>query len=105
MQVTEARTAVARVVCMGQDHLDLYVVASTSGNTMAHPKTGDEVLVKKSVGISRDDHEMPRCANTKTRPRSWWCKVDSAWVSCSTTRHSKSVGWVFITGAGPRHVL
>ena len=41
------RSAVARVVYMARDRPDLDVVACTLAKTMAHPKRGDEWLVKR----------------------------------------------------------
>ena len=41
------RSAVARVVFLAQDRPDLDVVACTFAKTTAHPKIGDEWLVKR----------------------------------------------------------
>ena len=41
------RGAVARVVYLVQDRPDLEVVACEMAKTMAHPRVGDEALIKK----------------------------------------------------------
>ena len=52
------RRAVAHVVCMAQDRPDLDVAACTLSTTMARPRKGDEVLVKR---VCRCIKGRPRC--------------------------------------------
>ena len=62
---------------------------------MAHPKIGDEWLVKR---VCRYIKGRPRFAQTFEYQGDYHelvVQTDSDWASCKSTRQSNSGGWVF----------
>ena len=52
MKSREHRSQVARVVYLAQDRLDLDVAACEAAKTMATPRVGDEMLIKRNFVFS-----------------------------------------------------
>ena len=89
------RGAVARVVYMAQDRPDLGVVACTVAKTMAHPKIGNQWLVKR---VCRYIKVRPRDAQFheyQGEAQELVVQTDSDWASWKSTRRSHSGGLVF----------
>ena len=90
------RSAVARVVYTAQDRPDLDVAACTLSKTMAPPRQGDEVLVKR---VCRYIKGRPRCAQVyeyQERAGELVVQTDSDWASCRAIRRSNSGGWLYL---------
>ena len=90
--VRRCRSAVARVVPMAQDRPDLDVVASTFTNTMAHPKIGDDWLVKRVFGYIKSRPQYAQSCEYQGEAQELVVQTDSNWVSCKVTRQSYSGG-------------
>ena len=86
------RSAVARVVPMAQDRPDLDVVACTLTNTMAHPKIGDDWLVKGVFGYIKSRPQYAQSCEYQGEAQELVVQTDSNRVSCKVNRQSYSGG-------------
>ena len=90
------RAAVARVVYMAQDRIDLALTACELAKSMANPKVGDETRIKR-VGrylSERQVYSQMFHLQDETEKISLWS--DSDWATCQTSRRSNSGGIVFL---------
>ena len=97
------RSAVARVVYMAQDRPDLDVAACTLSRTMARPRKGDEVLVKRVCRYIKGRPRYAQVYEYQERAGELVVQTDSDWASCRATRRSNSGGWLYL-GIG-NHLL
>ena len=89
---TKHRAAVARVVYLAQDQLDLGVAAVEPAKTMAIPREGDDERLKR---VARHLHGHPDCMQwypVQEDTDTIVLSTDAEWATCREARRSNSGG-------------
>ena len=89
------RSAVARVVYMAQDRPDLDAAACTLSKTMARPRKGDEMLMKRECLYIKGRPRYAQLCEYQEGTGELVMQTDSDWVSCRVTRRSNLGGWLY----------
>ena len=101
LEATKYRRGVARINYLAQDRPDLAVAANLLARSMAHPKVGDEIKLKRVIRYLKSH---PRCRLSyeyQEPPRDICVLSDSDWAGDVKTRRSTS-GMMILLG---RHLL
>ena len=101
MEAQRYRRAVARVNYMSQDRYDLSSASKCMSQSMANPRVGDEMLIKRVIRYLR---KYPRCINHMPFQDSGnplRIMVDSDWAGDINNRRSTSGGLILLG----KHVL
>ena len=86
------RAAVARIVYLAQDRLDLGVAAVELAKTMARPKEGDDARLKRVARYLRGQPEYVQWYPLQDETDQIILTTDADWATCKETRRSNSGG-------------
>ena len=95
------RRAVARVNYLAQDRADLCFVANLMSRTMARPRIGDEVRLKRVIRYLKGHPSCVIVHVWQGYPTAVTATADSDWAGCRITR--RSVSGIVVTVGG--HVI
>ena len=100
-EATHHRSLVALANYVGQDRPDISFATKDLSQTMAQPRIGDEMGVKRLARYLRQFPELALVYEWQAEPQSVTGYSDSDWGGCAVTRRSTS-GGVLLHG---RHLL
>ena len=93
---TKHRAAVARVVYLAQDRLDLGVAAVELAKTMAIPREGDSKRLKRVARYLRGNPDYMQWYPIQEETSTVVLSTDADWATCRETRRSNSGGTVML---------
>ena len=93
---TKHRAAVARVVYLAQDRLDLGVSAVELAKTMAIPREGDSERLKRVARYLRGNPDYMQWYPIQEETSTVVLSTDANWAACRETRRSNSGGTVML---------
>ena len=80
---------------MAQDRPDLDAAACTLSKTMARPRKGDEMLMKRECLYIKGRPRYAQLCEYQEGTGELVMQTDSDWVSCRVTRRSNLGGWLY----------
>ena len=89
---TKHRAAVARVVYLAQDRLDLGVAAVDLAKTMAIPREGEDERLKRVARYLHGHPDYMQWYPVQKETTTVVLSTDADWATCRETRRSNS-GW------------
>ena len=93
---TKHRAAVARVVYLAQDRLDLGVAAVELAKTMAVPREGDNERLKRVARYLHGNPDYVQWYPLQEETNTVVLSTDADWATCRETRRSNSGGTVML---------
>ena len=93
---TKHRAAVARVVYLAQDRLDVGVAAVELAKTMAIPREGDNERLKRVARYLHGNPDYVQWYPLQEETNTVVLSTDADWATCRETRRSNSGGTVML---------